>query len=127
MINALFNQPNYVGAKKMLEATVLRHNAIASNIANLEQPHYQRMDLSPSFQKELGRALGTRDAAQISSLKPQLAVDAQAVAANKDGNSVRLEHEMVQLSQNYMQTTLENQLVTGSLMKLRMAITGRSA
>lgn len=127
MINALFNQPNYVGAKKMLEATVLRHNAIASNIANLEQPHYQRMDLAPSFQKELGRALGTRDAATISSLKPQLAVDAEAVAANKDGNSVRLENELVQLSQNYMQTTLENQLVTGSLMKLRMAITGRSA
>ncbi len=127
MIDALFNQPNYVGAKKMLEATVLRHNAIASNIANLEQPHYQRVDLSPSFQKELGRAMGARDAAQIASLKPQLAVDASAVAANKDGNSVRLENEMVQLSQNYMQTTLENQLVTGSLMKLRMAITGRSA
>jgi flagellar basal-body rod protein FlgB len=127
MIEALFNQPNYVGAKKMLEATVLRHEAIASNLANLEQPHYQRVDLSPSFQRELGRALGTRDAAQIASLKPQLAVDAQAVAANKDGNSVRLEHELTQLSQNYVQSTLENQLVTGSLLRLRMAITGRSA
>ncbi len=127
MIEALFNQPNYVGAKKMLEATVLRHEAIASNLANLEQPHYQRVDLSPSFQRELGRALGTRDAAQIASLKPQLAVDAQAVAANKDGNSVRLEHELTQLSQNYVQSALENQLVTGSLLKLRIAITGRSA
>ena len=127
MIDALFNQPNYVGAKKMLEATVLRHEAIASNIANLEQPHYQRMDLAPSFQQELGRALGSRDVAQIASLKPQLAVDAQAVAANKDGNSVRLENELTQLSQNYVQSALENQLVTGSLLKLRMAITGRSA
>lgn len=127
MIEALFNQPNYVGAKKMLEATVLRHEAIAANLANLEQPHYQRMDLAPSFQRELGRALGARDASQIASLKPELAVDAAAVASNKDGNSVRLENELAQLGQNYVQSALENQLVTGSLLKLRMAITGRSA
>jgi flagellar basal-body rod protein FlgB len=127
MIDTLFNQPNYVGAKKMLEATVLRHEAIASNIANLEQPNYRRMDLAPSFQQELGRAIGTRDAAQITSLTPQLAVDTEAVAANSDGNTVRLEHELTQLSQNYVQHALENQLVTGSLLKLRMAITGRSA
>jgi len=127
MIEALFNQPNYVGAKKMLEATVLRHEAIASNIANLEQPNYKRMDLSPSFQRELGRALGTRDTAQIASLKPQLAVDTQSVASTKDGNSVHLEHELSQLSQNYVQSAVENQFVTGNLLKLRMAITGRSA
>lgn len=127
MIDALFNQPNYVGAKKMLEATVLRHNAIAANIANLEQPNYKRVDIAPSFQQELGRAIGAKNASQISSLKPTLAVDAQAMASNKDGNSVRLENEIVQLSQNYMTTTLENQLVSGNLMRLRMAITGRSA
>lgn len=127
MIEALFNQPNYVGAKKMLEATILRHEAIASNIANVEQPNYKRVDLAPSFQRELGRALGGRDAAHIASLKPQLAVDAEAVAANQDGNSVRLESELAQLSQNYVQSALENQLVTGSLLKLRTAITGRSA
>ena len=127
MIEALFNQPNYVGAKKMLEATILRHEAIASNIANVEQPNYKRMDLAPSFQRELGRALGGQDAAHIASLKPQLAVDAEAVAANQDGNSVRLESELAQLSQNYVQSALENQLVTGSLLKLRTAITGRSA
>jgi flagellar basal-body rod protein FlgB len=127
MIEALFNQPNYVGAKKMLEATVLRHEAIASNIANLEQPNYKRVDLSASFQRELGRALGTRDAGQIASLKPQLAVDATAAAATKDGNCVRLEHELTQLSQNYVQGAVENQFVTGNLLKLRLAITGRTA
>jgi len=54
-------------------------------------------------------------------------VDAEAVAANQDGNTVRLESELAQLSQNYVQSALENQLVTGSLLKLRTAITGRSA
>lgn len=127
MIEALFTQPNYVGAKKMLEATVLRHEAIASNIANLEQPNYKRLDLAPSFQRELGRAIGNRDASGIAGLKPKLAVDAQAVASNKDGNSVHLENELAQLSQNYVQSAVENQFVTGSLLRLRLAITGRSA
>lgn len=127
MIEALFNQPNYVGAKKVLEATVLRHEAIASNVANLETPHYRRVDLAPSFTQALQRALSARDPAQIASLQPQLAVDAAAVAGNKDGNSVRLENELVQLSQNYVQHALQNQLVTGNLLKLRLAITGRTA
>lgn len=127
MIEALFNQPNYVGAKKALESTVVRHEALASNIANLETPHYRRVDLAPSFTQALQRALGSRDSHQIAGLQPRLAVDAEAVAANKDGNSVRLENELVQLSQNYVQHALENQLVTGNLLKLRMAITGRAA
>lgn len=127
MIQSLFNQANYVGAKKMLEATVLRHEAISSNIANAERPHYQRIDLAPSFQQELGRALGTRDTAQITRLEPRLAVDAEAVASSKDGNTVRLESEVAALSQNFLQHSVETQLVTGSLLKLRMAITGRAA
>ena len=39
MIDALFNQPGYLGAKRMLDASVARHDAIASNIANAEIPH----------------------------------------------------------------------------------------
>lgn len=127
MINALFNQPNYVGAKKMLEATLLQHEAIATNIANLEKPRYQRVDLAPSFQTEFRRALAAKDVGQVASLQPKLAVDEAAVAANKDGNSVRLESELVQLSQNQLQHALETQLVSGNLMKLRQAITGRGA
>lgn len=127
MIQALFNQSNYVGAKKMLEATMLRHEAIASNIANLERPNYHRVDLAPSFQTELGRAMGARDTSQISRLEPRLAVDPEAVSSSKDGNNVRLESELAMLSENYLQHTVQNQLVTGNLMKLRMAITGRAA
>lgn len=125
MIEALFNQPNYVGAKKMLEATVLRHEAIASNIANLEQPNYRRVDLAPGFHEELSRALGAKDLGRLAGLQPRLAVDATAVAGNKDGNSVRLEQEMTQLTQNAVQHAVENHLITGNLLKLRLAITGR--
>jgi flagellar basal-body rod protein FlgB len=127
MIEALFNQPNYVGAKKMLDATVLRHTALASNIANLETPHYQRVDLASNFQSELQRATASKDTGRIASLKPSLAVDTDAVPHGRDGNTVNLETELLELSQNTLQHTLETQLVTGSLLKLRLAITGKTA
>lgn len=126
MIEALFNQPGYLAAQRMLDASVVRHEAIASNIANLETPNYRRIDLAPNFSSDLGRALATGDTAQLKSLRPSLTMDAGAVAANRDGNTVNLEHELLALNQNQLVHTLETQLVTGSLLKLRMAITGRS-
>jgi flagellar basal-body rod protein FlgB len=127
MIDALFNQPGYLGAKRMLDATVTRHDAIAANIANAETPHYKRMDLAPSFRTELQSALAGQDAGRLGSLRPKLAVDTQALPGNRDGNTVNLEHELVELSQNSLQHAVETQLVSASLMKLRLAITGKSA
>ena len=127
MIDALFSQTNYVAVKKMLDATALRHEAIASNLANLETPHYQRLDVNPSFASELHQAIGTQDPARIEVLQPSLAVDASALANNRDGNTVQLETELLNLNQNTMAHTLETQLVTGQLLRLRLAITGRPA
>ncbi|MDX1952342.1 MAG: flagellar basal body rod protein FlgB [Verrucomicrobiota bacterium] len=126
MINALFNQPNYQAARKMLDATVLRHEAIASNIANLETPNYKRLDVSTNFQSELSRAVANKDPNQIASLRPSIEVDPNAAAENKDGNSVQLENELLQLSQNSLTHTATTQMLTGTFLKLRMAITGRS-
>jgi len=125
MIEALFNQPNYVATKKMMDATALRHEAIASNLANVETPNYRRLDLAPNFTRELSAAMGSRDPARLGAIKPVLAEDASAVAATKDGNTVQLEHELLQLNQNTVAHALETQLVTGTLLKLRLAITGR--
>ena len=127
MIDALFNQPGYLGAKRMLDATVARHDAIAANIANAETPNYKRIDLAPSFRAELQNALARGDASSLSALQPKVAVDAQALPVNRDGNTVNLEHELVELSQNSLQHAVETQLVSSSLLKLRLAITGKSS
>jgi flagellar basal-body rod protein FlgB len=126
MIDALFNQTTYVAAKKMLDATALRHEAIASNIANLETPGYKRLDVAPAFNDALSRAMTTQDAASVSQLQPTLAVDTTAVANTRDGNTVQLENELMQLTQNTLAHTVETQLVSGKLMQLRSAITGQS-
>jgi len=125
MIDALFSQTNYVATKKMLDATMLRHEAIASNIGNVEMPGYKRLDVNPNFSTQLCQAMQSPDSAQINNLQPSLMVDASAVATGLDGNTVQIEKEMIQLTQNMVAHSLETQLITGQLMRLRLAITGR--
>jgi len=126
MIDALFNQSNYVAAKKLLEAAVMRHEALANNLANIETPGYKRVDVAPSFGAELQRALATQDATAIASVEPKLEVDSTAVAQSPDGNTVKLENELVNLQQNTLNHELATQLITDRLVRLQMAITGRS-
>ena len=125
MVEALFNEPNYLDAKKTLDAVALRQEAIASNIANLETPGYKRLDLSTSFENELDRACASRDPKQIAALQPSLAPDPTAMPNGRDGNTVSLEKEMAQLNQNALAHSLETQLVSNMLLRLRMAITSK--
>jgi flagellar basal-body rod protein FlgB len=126
MVEALFNEPNYLAAKKTLDAVALRQEAIASNIAHLETPGYKRLDLAPSFQSELDRACATGNPQQISSLQPSLMPDPTALATSRDGNTVSLEKELAQMNQNTLAHNLETQLVSNMLSRMRMAISGKS-
>lgn len=125
MITSLFDQPNYVATKKLLDAAVLRHEAIASNLANIETPGYRRVDLDRSFAVELRQALAGERSADIKSLQPTLAQDPEAVSSRRDGNTVDLESELLHLNQNTLAHTVETHLITSSLLRLRTAITGR--
>ena len=127
MIEALFSSPSYVATKKMMDATALRHAAIASNLAHLETPNYKRIDVAPNFAAELGTAMGTQDANRIASVQPSLVEDSTATSATKDGNNVQLETELMSLNENTVAHALETQLASGTLLKLRLAITGRNA
>ncbi len=125
MIDALFSQTNYVATKKMLDATALQQEAIASNLSNIEKPGYKRLDVDASFASQLKSAIGGKDIEQILSLKPSLTVDSTAISNTKDGNTVQLEKEMLKMNQNAVAHAVETQLVTGQLLRLRLAITGR--
>ncbi len=126
MIGALFAQPNYLAAKKLLDATALRQEAIASNLANIETPNYHRVDLDGSFAAELKQAVAGQDPARLASLQAAVTTDRTAVSSRRDGNTVELETELANLNQNTLAYTVETQLVNSSLARLRMAITGRS-
>jgi flagellar basal-body rod protein FlgB len=126
MIDGLFSDSNYLAAKRMLDVTVMRHDAIASNLANIETPNYKRIDVSQSFESQLRQAVASRDPEQIAAIQPQLTVDTQAVSGRSDGNTVQLETELMKLNQNMVEHALETQLVTNRLATMRTAITGKS-
>jgi flagellar basal-body rod protein FlgB len=126
MIDGIFSDSNYLAAKRMLDVTVMRHEAIASNLANIETPNYKRIDVSPSFENQLQQAVASKDPEQLAALQPSLTVDTQAVSGRNDGNTVLLETEMLKLNQNMVEHSLETQLVTKSLMQMRLAITGKN-
>lgn len=127
MIQALFSQPNYLGSKKLLDVTALRQEAIASNLANAETPGYRRLDVAGTFQSEFQRAMQSRDAGQVAGLQPKLELDPKAVSHRLDGNTVQMETELAELQKNSLDHSLGTQLITGSLLRLRLAITGRPA
>ncbi len=125
MIEGMFNQTNYVATKKMMDATILRQEALASNIGNVETPGYQRMDVSEDFKGQFAKAIAEGGIDSLKGLKPNLEVDSTAVARDETGNTVDLESEVLKLSENQIAHQLESKIVTGALAKLRLAITGR--
>lgn len=125
MIEALFSQTNYLAAKKGLDASGLKHEAISSNLANVETPGYRRVDIAPSFKSAFNRALQDGNKHQLANLQAKVSVDQTAISKNKDGNTVDIEQELVSLNQNALAHKLQAQLISGALAKLRLAITGR--
>lgn len=123
MIQALFSGENHMIARKLLDAAVLRHEALAANIANAETPGYRRVDLAPDFAANLKAAAmrGDRPAAA----RATIVEDAAAKAMRPDGNNVELEKEIMFLSRNSTEHAFLTQLVSSDLRSLRMAISGR--
>lgn len=130
MIELVGNNANYQLARKLLDASVLRHEAIASNIANAETPGYRRMDVAPDFQTALrAQFAGSTPpaASSVAALRPSLAEDAGVRSVRADGNSVELESELFALGRNRVEHDFLTELVSNNIKQLRMAITGRAS
>ena len=125
MLEAIFSHSNYLATQKMMDATILRHSAIASNLANLETPNYKRIDIAPSFRAELNKAIAEKSPSKIRNLRPVIEEDLTALASNRDGNSVQLDRELLEMNQNYLSYSLQTRMINGTFSKLKLAITGR--
>ena len=125
MLEAIYARESYVALKKTLDAAVLRHQAIASNLANLETPHYKRIDISPDFEARLQKAVGSGDVSNIFRVRPQIEVDRTAVPDALNGNTVKMEDELLHLQRNTLTHTFALQVLGRSLNKINSAITGR--
>lgn len=125
ILQNLYEQENYLVAKKLLDATHLRHEALANNLANVETPGFKRRDLPKTFSLELRRAVERKDFRRVKSLLPRSLEDRQAKPVRMDGNTVQLDEELLAMNRNALNYEYLTQMVSGSIKELNLAIKGR--
>ncbi len=127
MVDPIFQSDNYVLARKLLDAAVLRQEAIAANIANAETPGYRRVDLAPDFGEQLKASLAAGELPQAAAaIKPTIVDDPTARALRPDGNSVEIERELLALNRNAVEHEYLSEIISQNIKQLKMAITGRT-
>ena len=125
VLDNLYSQENYLISKKLLDATHLRHEALANNIANVETPGFKRRDLPKTFSVELRRAVDRSDFRRVKGLLPRSIEDRQAKPVRMDGNTVQIDEEMLAMNRNALNYEYLTGAVGGSIKELNKAIRGR--
>jgi len=127
MVNPIFQSDNYVLARKLLDAAVVRQEAIAANVANAETPGYRRVDIAPDFTEQLKASVAAGELpARSEGLRPQIIADPNARTIRPDGNSVEIEHELLAMNRNAVEHEYLAEIITQNIKQLKMAITGRT-
>ncbi|MBN11632.1 MAG: flagellar basal body rod protein FlgB [Opitutaceae bacterium] len=125
MIDQILERENYVLAKKMLDVSQARHEAISGNLANAETPGYKRVDIKANFPDELKKLAESNDVESISKLQTRLETDLNSPIVRPDGNNVQLDSELLKMSENAMQYEFLTQYTANSMKRIKTAITGR--
>ncbi len=128
MIDPIFQSDNYQLARKLLDASALRQEAIASNIANAETPGYRRLDVATDFAEQLKARSRTGELrGDTDDLQPTLVQDPHARTVRPDGNSVDIEKELLAMNRNSVEYEFLTEVVSKNIKQLKMAITGHSS
>ncbi len=105
-----------------------RHSVLAGNLANLDTPGYQPLDLArtvpdPSEVRPLFQTDGHH--LQPASLEPKITpiLDNSNSGASGDGNGVNLELEMAKIAANRVRYTTATELVSRRLALIRYGAT----
>jgi flagellar basal-body rod protein FlgB len=137
LINGIFKKANIALLDKSLDASALRQQVRARNIANVSTQGYQRREVS--FEEELrvamrgsAPALAVTDPRHIGQpggvekVRPAVqVVDDPSLASG--ANNVDIDYEMAELAKNQILFETVAQLLAGRFRGLRSAIRGRAA
>ena len=108
--------------RTLLDAAVERHKVISKNLANVEVPGYRAKELR--FSRELEQAIQRGEAPPAGETAFET-VD-RNTPVKQDGNSVDLDRELSEMSENALTYQTLVTLVAMKTNIMRTAITGRS-
>ena len=126
--DGIFATPALQSLKLTMDEAALRHQAISSNLANVNTPGYQRMDVSSSFESAFSSALSRLSKGESVDDMPEAKITTASAQgpARPDGNTVQLEQEMVGMAQNSARYEFAGQMIAQQYHGLKYAITGQS-
>lgn len=104
---------------QLMSAAQLRHGVISQNLANVNTPGYQRLDVQ--FEDLLAAQLKSGNSSSGQLLAPQVVPEA-GLNSRFDGNNVDIDREIGQLNRNAMMFQTYSQLMGSQFDLLRRAI-----
>lgn len=129
VLERLFGQESLVAASGALDASVLRQQVIANNLANAETPGFKRQEVS--FETSLAAALEQQDEAggpgamQILLPTRPVVYTPADTSERQDGNNVNIESESVEMAINQLRFETLTESVTNYFRNLQAAIKGQ--
>ncbi len=103
----------------LLRQAELRHQVVSQNIANVNTPGYQALDIT--FEQSLAQ-LASRDS--NTSVEGRIG-EATGLKMRQDGNNVDIDRELGNLTKNALHFDTYTQLLATKMGMMRSAITGR--
>ncbi len=128
MLDKIFGGDVFVASTHALDASALRQQTIAHNLANANTPGFKRQEVQ--FEDRLSRALAHRSdpcaAAReaVSAVQPSI-VTVGGTSERADGNNVNMETENVNLAANTLRFEVLSQSVAGYFTGLKTVINAR--
>ncbi|WP_437194009.1 flagellar basal body rod protein FlgB [Planctomicrobium sp. SH527] len=103
---------------QLMNASDLRHRVLSQNLANVNTPGYQRMEVK--FEEEFAKQI-QRSGRQVGTVRPEVVVDSSG-AIRGDGNTVDVDTEIGAMNRNAMLFQTYSQLLASQLDQMRRAI-----
>ena len=126
MISPVSQSTNFALAAKLLDAAVMRQEAIATNIANAETPGFKRVDINADFNRELATRMNRgASSRELRDVRLEIKEDENPRAMRQDANTVEVEREMLEMNRNTVAYEFLTDYVSSSFKSLKFAINGR--
>lgn len=106
----------------LLHAAELRHQVISHNVANVNTPGFQKMEVR--FESLLADSMRRGGPQAAKKIAPQVQ-EVEGLPVRADGNNVDIDKEMGALTKNALMHQSYTQLLASRLSVMRTAITGR--
>ena len=129
MLDKLFGSTGFQATTHALDASALRHEVLANNLANINTPGYKRQEVR--FEEKLSSLLAQQRnptiaaaAPSLASLKPEV-VTVSNTTTRADGNNVDPEVENMAVAINELRFGVLAQSAAGYFTNLKSVISGR--